>query len=459
MINDEIIRNFRLQPTAEQLAAINVFSDFMLCRDAHTLMILRGCAGTGKTTLASAIVRTLHQHGQKTILLAPTGRAAKVFSLHSHRKASTIHRKIYRQKTFTGLDTPFTLDYNRHQHTLFIVDEASMIGRDLLDDLMRYVYSGTNCHLMLIGDRAQLPPVGYEESPALDDDFMGGYGMQVFSADLSEVLRQAQESGILFNATQIRNMADGFELPKIQLSGFSDVRVVPGGELIEQLNSSYSRAGMDDTMVVCRSNKRAIIYNNGIRNQILGRETELESGDRIMVVKNKYLTPDPKSRDTANSLDFIANGDIAIVRRVRNIHELYGFRFADVTLEFPDYDNQELQLCVVLDSLQAEAPALTREENERLFWGVYNDYAHITLKSERMRAVREDKHYGALQIKYAYAVTCHKAQGGQWEDIFLDQGYMTEDMLSNDYIHWLYTAFTRATTHLYLVNWPTSQIQ
>lgn len=454
-------------PTAEQATAINRFADFMLDRNDRVAMILRGSAGTGKTTLAGAIVKALVEMKQKIVLMAPTGRAAKVFAMNASMPAYTIHRRIYRQKTMTDMASPFTLNANLSSDTLFIVDEASMIANMgngdtsfgtgcLLDDLIMFVYSGRNCRLMLIGDTAQLPPVGEEESPALMTEVIGSYGLDVYEANLTEVLRQSQDSGILFNATKVRQMIthdDLTQLPKIVFQGFDDIKNLRGDELIEQLASSYSHAGLDDTIVVTRSNKRAIIYNNGIRNMVLGREDLVSQGDMLMVVKNNYYWAEKLKLQ----LPFIANGDRARVLRIRNIRELYGFHFADITLSFPDYDNLELTATTLLDSLQAEAPSLTREQNELLFQNVMADYQHLRLKSERYKALRQDPYYNALQVKYAYAVTCHKAQGGQWSHVYVDQGYMTDDMLTPDYIHWLYTAFTRATEKLYLVNWPKSQ--
>ena len=321
-----------------------------------------------------------------------------------------------------------------------------------------------------MGDKAQLPPVGEEESPALRADVLQAYGLAVYTCDLDEVLRQSQDSGILYNATLIRRMithTEATQLPKIHFEGFADISIVPGDELSESLAASYSEVGMDETMVITRSNRRANVFNQGIRNMVLGREEELTAGDMLMVVKNKYMTPpDGLSRETATehsmpataSLAFIANGDRAVVRRVRNVRELHGFRFADVTLEFPDYDTQEEEMTVILDTLTTEAPALTHEQNEQLFRNVLEDYADIPLKADRMKKVREDTYYNALQVKFGYAVTCHKAQGGQWAHVYLDQGYMTDEMLTPDYIHWIYTAFTRATEHLYLVNWPETQV-
>ena len=470
MISDElkyrINQSLGLEPTAEQAHAIEVFSMFFSDRHEHVVMILRGSAGTGKTTLAGAIVKALVSLKQKMILMAPTGRAAKVFSLNARHPAYTIHRRIYRQKSAADLSS-FSLNDNLNRDTLFLVDEASMIANQgygessfgsgfLLDDLMRFVYNGQNCRMVLIGDKAQLPPVGEDESPALMANVLQGYGMKVYECDLNQVLRQSESSGILWNATQIRSLLlppSSFHLPQVQFQGFADILIVPGDELIESLSSSYSHVGMDETMVITRSNKRANIYNQGIRNTVLDREDELCRGDLLMIVKNNYYWTEGE-KDIA----FIANGDRAVVQRVRHVHELYGFRFAEVTMQFPDYDDYELTATVVLDSLTTEAPALTHEQQEQLYNAVLEDYADIPYKADRIKKLKSDRYYNALQIKFAYAVTCHKAQGGQWSYVYLDQGYMTDDMLSADYIHWLYTAFTRATEKLYLVNWPKTQI-
>ena len=472
MIHDEltyrIIQVLGLSPTPEQGQALDVFTQFMTDRDDQVVMILRGSAGTGKTTLAGAIVKAMAALKQKLILLAPTGRAAKVFSLNAGHAAYTIHRRIYRQKSAGDLSA-FNLNVNLNRDTLFIVDEASMIANlglgetafgsgCLLDDLMQFVYNGQNCRLLLIGDRAQLPPVGEEESPALSAHVLRGYGMRVYETDLNQVLRQSEDSGILWNATMIRNLWRGeagmVRLPKICFHGFTDIQVVMGNELVDNLSSSYYHAGMDETIVITRSNKRANIYNQGIRNMVLDRDEELCRGDLLMIVKNNYFWT-----EGAKEIPFLANGDRAVVQRVRNVHELYGFRFAEVTMTLPDYDDYELTATVCLDTLTTEAPALTHEQQEQLFNAVMEDYADFTVKAERIKKLKSDRYYNALQIKFSYAVTCHKAQGGQWAHVYLDQGYMTDDMLTPDYIHWLYTAFTRATEKLYLVNWPSSQKQ
>jgi ATP-dependent exoDNAse (exonuclease V) alpha subunit len=467
MISDEFKFRIRealgMMPTTEQAHAIDMFSLFMADRDDHVVMVLRGSAGTGKTTLAGAFVRAMTTLKQKMILLAPTGRAAKVFSMNAGHAAYTIHRRIYRQKTAGDLSS-FNLNANMYRDTLFVVDEASMIANQgygdsafgsgcLLDDLMQFVYSGQNCRMVLVGDKAQLPPVGEDESPALMGDVLRAYGMKVYECDLNQVLRQSEDSGILWNATMIRSLMDEMVLPKVRLHGFTDIVNVPGSELIESLASSYSRVGMDETMVITRSNKRANIYNQGIRNMVLEREDELCRGDQLMIVKNNYFWT-----ENAKEIPFLANGDIAVVQRVRNVHELYGFRFAEVTMVLPDYDDFELTAMVVLNSLTTEAPSLSRDQQEQLYHAVLEDYADIPQKTERLKKLKGDRYYNALQVKYAYAVTCHKAQGGQWAHVYLDQGFMTDDMLTPDYIHWLYTAFTRATEKLHLVNWPRTQM-
>ena len=446
-----------------------------------TTMILRGSAGTGKTSLVAAIVQALLSLRQRVVLLAPTGRAAKVLALNSQHLATTIHRKIYRQKS---LSDDFSLDINLHTDTVFFVDEASMIstmpqiptegmpmfngnGGGLIDDLVTYVYSGRNCRMVLIGDSAQLPPVGEDEAPALRSNVLGCYGLDVLECDLNEVVRQEEASGILWNATRIRRLIthdSATELPRIRFNGFADIVSLNGSDLIDALAESYYKVGQDETVVITRSNKRANIYNNGIRARVLDQEDELCSGDRIMIVKNHYFDNETsekdnesKGNDERGGMAFIANGDMAIVRRIRNVREFYGFHFADLTLRFPDYDDIELDMTALLDCLQSESPALTAAQQRKLYDGVMEDYADIPRKADRLKALKKDIYYTALQIKFAYAVTCHKAQGGQWQHVYIDQGYMTDDMLTPDYIHWLYTAFTRATERLYLVNWTKEQ--
>ena len=499
-----IRENFTHKATKEQANAISLLSEFLLSRKGDSLFLLKGYAGTGKTSLLAALVRTMQQLQQRVMLLAPTGRAAKVLSSFAGAPAYTIHRKIYRQKSLVDMDN-FQNDVNLHKDTLFIVDEASMIGGEgdgstifgtgrLLDDLMHYVYSCEGCRLLLVGDTAQLPPVGEEESPALNRLALEGYGVEVTEYCLTEVVRQLEESGILWNATMLRRLIQEGEMyafPRLRAKGFPDVCVVPGNELIDALDDSYRRYGTDGTIVVTRSNKRAGIFNGGIRARILDYEEELSGGDLVMVAKNNYYWIDPPTpfRGSSNSAkggqellkedgespdsaggdqelplkgdggsSFIANGDVAVVRRIRNERSFYGFRFTDATLRFPDYNQTEMDVTVLLDTLQSEAPALTRQQQQALFTAVWEDYLELTNKRDRMKRLRQDPYYNALQIKYAYAVTCHKAQGGQWEHVYIDQGYITEEMLSPDYFRWLYTAITRATEKVFLINWPDSAL-
>ena len=532
-LKDLILHHFGHKPTNDQEKVIDSLCQFILTPDADSVFILRGFAGTGKTSLVSALVKTMEQLERECVLMAPTGRAAKVFSFYADHPAFTIHKRIYRQKSIDK-DSIFTLNFNMRQNLLFICDEASMIANEapllssqggmsygtgrLLDDLVHFVYGGKGCRLILMGDTAQLPPVGDDESPALNDEYMGGYGFHVISHTLTEVVRQTDSSGILWNATHLRTLLENediFVFPKILFKGFPDVKNISGNELIEILEECYQRDGEDETIVVTRSNKRANLYNNGIRSRILWREEALEGGDMLMVAKNNYYwtekynqsLPSPSQEKTYHSLsqektlpspslqgggcisaneringetdkqgnclspqgetgkgsvmDFIANGDTAIIKRVRNERHFYGFTFADATLEFPDFDNFQMELTVLTDTLQSEAPALTKEQQDTLYNNIMEDYAGdptLRSKQDKLKALRQDPYYNALQIKYAYAVTCHKAQGGQWTNVFIDQGYITEDMLAPDYFRWLYTAITRATTRVFFVNWPKEQV-
>jgi len=482
-IADQIRAKFGFIPTQEQSVLIEQLSEFLLSDDPSGLFLLRGYAGTGKTSLVAALVKTLTSLKQPVVLMAPTGRAAKVFALYSGHPAYTIHRRIYRQKNLTD-DATFSLAPNLARRTLFIVDEASMISDDpsgsvfgsgrLLDDLIRFVYSGEGCRLLLLGDTAQLPPVGVDESPALSPQRLAAYGLNVKGMQLTQVVRQSGMSGILENATDIRTYISELSIrgqvgdSLLRLRRQDDVVPIRGSELIEQLTDSYRHVGEDETIVICRTNKNANIYNRGIRATILYREDELCTGDRIMIVKNNYFwikegAKDPKEAkkedEDGGAPTFLANGDMAVVRRVRRTRELYGFRFADVLLSLPDYDDYELEATVLLDTLMSESPSLTREENERLFQAVMEDYADIPGKTERYRKLRENPYYNALQIKFAYAVTCHKAQGGQWDTIYLDQGWMPPEAVGDiAYYRWLYTAFTRATQKIFLVNWRKEEL-
>lgn len=442
-------------------------SDFILSGDDRKVFLLCGYAGTGKTSLISALVRTMEQLERKTVLLAPTGRAAKVFSSYSGQSAHTIHKCIYRQKSIMD-SSVFTLSENRMRNTLFIVDEASMISNEsnamtgaggLLDDLIEFVYSGCGCSLLLLGDTAQLPPVGEWQSPALTESYLRSMFLNVKSVELRQVMRQLNDSGILFNATMLREKIeneDAYCLPKVELKGFPDICSVHGDELIESIETCYDRTGVEETIILCRSNKRANVYNEGIRRRILYREEELSRGDMLMIVKNNYYWREVLGREDKallEKLDFIANGDMAQIVRVHGVEEMYGFRFADVTLSMIDYEDCEIDVKIMLNTLTSESPSLTREENERLFNAVWEDYPEIRSKRKRMEEIRKNPYYNALQVKYGYAVTCHKAQGGEWKRVFVDQGYVGEDMINPDYYRWLYTAFTRASEKLYLVNW------
>ena len=467
---DLILEALGHAPTDDQRAAAEALASFDLSPSTHAAFILRGYAGTGKTSLVSAFVRTLRQLQRPCVLLAPTGRAAKVFSQFADLPAYTIHKRIYRQRT-ADFDAEFSLGFNGARQVLFLVDEASMISdtadsgserESLLDDLLRFVYGGDRaCRLVLVGDSAQLPPVGAAESPALQPSVLERRGLSVQMAELKQVVRQEGESGILCNATRLRQLIERGRcdaLPRIRFAAFADVRIVPGDELIETLAACYSRDGMDDTRVVCRSNKRAVAYNNGIRSQILGHEDLLSAGEEVMIAKNNYFLW--QGSEQVEEADFLANGDRAVVERVKNVRELYGFRFADCTLALPDYGEQSVVDCIVLlDTLFAEAPALSREQQLSLYEQVLEDYADLPTKRERLKALRQDRYYNAVQLKYAYAVTCHKAQGGQWGNIFIDQGYLPPEQVDISYLRWLYTALTRATRRVFFVNWREEQTE
>jgi exodeoxyribonuclease-5 len=454
----KITEQLPFTPTDEQQLLIERLAEFLMSQKTDELFLLRGYAGTGKTSVVAALIKAIIEFKQKAILMAPTGRAAKVFSSYSGHTAFTIHKKIYRQKSMT--DFRFELAENLHKHTLFIVDEASMIANGsmgdntfgsgrLLDDLISYVYSGEGCRLLLMGDDAQLPPVGQNESPALEVKNLEGYMLSVPEFCLQQVVRQSSESGILHNATLIRNfihtVQSTSEKPKFELTGFEDIKKLSGSELIDTLNSVYNNVGIENSIVITRSNKQATIYNKGIRYQVLQKEDEISSGDLLMVVKNNYFWA-----KNYEHLDFIANGDIVEIVRVKKHHEMYDLHFADVSLRFLDYD-YELDARVLLDSLHAETPAEMEAINKKLFANVAEDYADIGNKRERMKRITENEYYNALQVKFAYAVTCHKAQGGQWDTVLIDQGYVGDE-LTEDYYHWLYTAITRASKKLYLVN-------
>lgn len=464
MLNDFFYQQVRAQfpftPTQEQDHVLKQLSTFLFDQDNEGVFLLKGYAGTGKSSLAGAVVKTMNLLEQKSVLLAPTGRAAKVFASYSGHPAYTIHKKIYRQKAFSNEPTGFMPADNLHKDTIFFVDEASMIANDgldsyvfgsgrLLDDLIHYVYSGENCRLVLMGDTAQLPPVSQTESPALNPQVLQGYGLSVCEYTLTEVVRQAEMSGILKNATMLRTALNEDQVHTFpRLITGDNVFSVSGEELIDTIDTAYGRDGMEETIVVTRSNKRANIYNQGIRNRILYREEELTSGDLLLVAKNNYFWGEQQK-----SIDFIANGDICEVRRIRKIQELYGFRFCEVTAAFPDYD-LELDMKILLDTLHTEAPGLPKEMSDKLFQQILEDYADQPTMREKMKKMKTDQYYNAVHVKYAYALTCHKAQGGQWKNVFLDFGYLTEEHMGIDFYRWLYTAFTRATENIYLVNLP-----
>lgn len=435
---------------------------FLYDSNPRSAFLLKGYAGTGKTSLVSALIQTLPQLKVNTLLLAPTGRAAKVLASYSGRPAYTIHKKIYMTVTDSTGAVRMARAVNKHSYTLFIVDEASMIGleptatrQSLLEDLVDYVYDGNHCRLMLIGDTAQLPPVNQSESPALDEDYLStAFGLNVLSAELTEVVRQQHLSGILAGATALRGQiavlpgGEEAELPLFTPNGNDVVRLM-GEDLAETLFREYGDYALEQVVVICRSNKRANLFNQGIRNMVLFREEEVNAGDYLMVVKNNYYWLDEES-----SIGFIANGDIVEVLSVRNVQELYGFRFADATLRFVDYPDEEPRDCkLLLSTLYSESPSLTSEESNRLFNNVMEDYSDLPHKADRLRELRQNPYYNALQVKFSYALTCHKTQGGQWRTVIIDQGFLPPDMpLDREFLRWLYTAFTRATDRVYLLN-------
>lgn len=459
---DKVKENFPFELTREQDIALEKIVDFLFLQKEESIFLLKGFAGTGKSSLLGALVKTMTDFKQKTVLLAPTGRAAKVFSVYANHSAFTIHKKIYRQQKYTGDFGSFGIMDNMHKDTLFIVDEASMISNSgldssvfgtgrLLDDLIHYVYSGENCRLLLIGDTAQLPPVGEDDSPALQSAELEGYGLEVREAMLSQIVRQAESSGILYNATNIRNALNKGKTeayPKLKLKKFTDIINITGEDLIDEIIAAYDRDGLENTMIISRSNKRSNIYNQGVRNRILYREEELSAGDMLMITKNNYYWT-----ENIEKIDFLANGEIVEVLRVRNEQELYGFRFCDVLVKSIDYDT-ELEIKILMDTLHSEAAGLTRERSQELFLNILEDYADISTKAAKMKKLKVDPYYNAVQVKFAYAITCHKAQGGEWNNVFLDLGYISEEHLGINFYRWLYTAITRASSKLYLVNLP-----
>jgi len=457
-----LTQNLPFSPTNCQLQLIDVLSGYIFSDEPDQIMLIKGYAGTGKTSMLYSLTQTLNEFKIKSVLLAPTGRAAKVLGGYAKMPAFTVHKKIYRQKSNSDGMGHFALDINLYKNTYFIVDEASMISNEtsensvfgsgkLLDDLLEYIYSGENCRLVLVGDSAQLPPVGLSISPALEPASLENYGFSVKVVELTDVVRQAEGSGILSNATKIRNRIgndnneSGF-FP-VNLNDFDDIERISGAELIESITSSYQKYGIFETTIVTRSNKRANLYNKGIRGSILYRENEIEKGDLLMVVKNNYFWIEEDMK-----LDFIANGDIAEVVKIYKYEELYGFRFANVCLRFIDYEDVEFDCKIFLETLSIETASFSYDQNRQLFEAVSEDYAEIRNKRERWKKVKENSYYNALQVKFAYAITCHKAQGGQWKAVYVDHGFVNDEMLDTEFYRWLYTAFTRPTEKLFLVN-------
>lgn len=457
---DKVKDNFQYSFTSDQVFALEKITDFLFLPENDSIFLLTGYAGTGKSSLIGALVKTMAHFDQRTVLLAPTGRAAKVFSGYAAKSAYTIHKKIYRQEKFTEGGGAFFLSENLHKHTLFIVDEASMLSNKeqdysifgsgrLLNDLVDYVYSAEGCRLLLLGDAAQLPPVKQEVSPALDEYELQMFGLDIHQCELTEVIRQEQQSGILHNATQLRmalNNGMTGRLPKLEIKNFSDVKRIYGTELIEKIGEAYQKDGIENTIIISRSNKRVKLYNEGIRQSVLYREEELSSGDLLMITKNNYFWV-----DDYEDIDFLANGEFVEVVRARKYEEMYGFRFCEATLLHRDYDI-EFEATIILDALHTEAPSLTREQNEHLFAMVNTDYEHIISKRTRYKKIKENSYFNALQVKYGYAVTCHKAQGGEWENVFLDLGYVNPAFMGDNFYRWLYTSITRSSKMLYLVN-------
>lgn len=461
-IRSEILKNLGKSPTPGQIALSAKLAEFVSDSDQDAVFILKGYAGTGKTTMLSSLVKTFSLFKFRSVLLAPTGRAAKVLAGYSGHPAYTIHKNIYRQQSSADGMGRFVLNKNLFRDTFFIVDEASMVpnstaessifgsGR-LLEDLIEYVYSGTNCRLLLVGDTAQLPPVGLDVSPALSGIELECYDRNVYEFELTEVVRQDEYSGILFNATMIRTMimdtyfSEGYF--HLDCEAYDDIRRIGGADLIEEIATCYNRFGLFETIVVTRSNKRANKFNEGIRSTILYKDADISVGDLLMVVKNNYFWLEENEK-----IDFIANGDIAEIIGIYKYETLYGFRFANVSLRLVDYPDIEIDCKIILDTLNIESASLSAEQNRQLFDAVSEDYMEIRNKKKRWEKVRENPYFNALQVKFAYAVTCHKAQGGQWKAVFVDQGYLTEEMINLEFLRWLYTAFTRPTERLYLVN-------
>ena len=460
IIYNNLCKNLGNTPTDDQSDVLKKIATYICDNNNDVIFLMTGYAGTGKTSVISSVVKTLDSLRMRSVLLAPTGRAAKVLASYSGRPSFTIHKKIYRQKSSKDGFGSFSLDRNLHKDTFFIVDEASMVSNSsgdsslfgsgrLLDDLIEYVYSGTECKLIIVGDTAQLPPVGSNISPALDPASLGGYGFGLISCEMKQVVRQSETSGVLMNATRVRLQVAENNLvhPSLDCINYKDTIRITGEELIDEISTAYGMCGMDGTIIVVNSNKQANRYNQGIRNRIFFREEEISAGDMVMVVKNNYFIIDEEE----DGAGFIANGDIAEVKKIRKYEERYGFRFADMVLKFPDY-NLEIEAKVMMDVLHLDTPALPSEKNKELYQNILADYLNIKTRRKQFEAVKNNPYFNALQIKFAYAVTCHKAQGGQWERVFIDQGMFNRNEITIDYLRWFYTALTRSTDKVYLVN-------
>lgn len=455
-----LTQSFGFEPTEGQSVVLYHLAAFLLSQKENPTYVLRGYAGTGKTSLVKTLVRTLPAIGMRYVLMAPTGRAAKVLSNYTGQNASTIHRKIYQAMTYPDGSIRIARAENKYKHTLFIVDEASMIGEQkefggssLLDDLLSYVFSGEDCRLLLIGDTAQLPPVESNESPALDCDYLKSqFPITAATYELTEVKRQALESGILYNATDIRELLSQnlyeYTLPIFHLQGFDDIQKIEPEAFEEMLHNAFANISDNEAVIVCKSNKRANMFNQAIRGRILNIEGEIATGDKLMVVKNNYFWA-----EGSDAISFIANGDMAEIRKIKHFEDMYGFRFADVELSFTDYpDAPNIEAKILLDTLNSNSPSLTNEESQRLFTAIEEDYMDIPNRRERYKEMKKNPWFNALQVKFAYALTCHKTQGGQWNSVFIDSSLNLKETLEVEDLRWLYTALTRAQERVYFVN-------
>ena len=455
-----LTQSFGFEPTEGQSVVLYHLAAFLISQKENPTYVLRGYAGTGKTSLVKTLVRSLPAIGMRYVLMAPTGRAAKVLSNYTGQNASTIHRKIYQAMTYPDGSIRIARAENKYKHTLFIVDEASMIGEQkefggssLLDDLLSYVFSGEDCRLLLIGDTAQLPPVESNESPALNCDYLKSqFPITAATYELTEVKRQALESGILYNATDIRELLSQnlyeYALPIFHLQGFDDIQKIEPETFEEMLHNAFANISDNEAVIVCKSNKRANMFNQAIRGRILNIEGEIATGDKLMVVKNNYFWAEGN-----DAISFIANGDMAEIRKIKHFEDMYGFRFADVELSFTDYpDAPNIEAKILLDTLNSNSPSLTNEESQQLFTAIEEDYMDIPNRRERYKEMKKNPWFNALQVKFAYALTCHKTQGGQWNSVFIDSSLNLKETLEVEDLRWLYTALTRAQERVYFVN-------